>query len=94
MTKIAMSNIDHLTAQAELPDDLLPHYLLGRQLALELVLRELVAQLPAKERAALIARMRHESEAAIDRASGSGAELGVAHACDCGLACGLIQMGF
>lgn len=91
---MGMKNIDHLTAHTELPDALLPHYLLGRQLALELVLREVVAQLGSRERAALIARMRYESEAAIERASSSDAELGVLHASDCGLACGLIQMGF
>ena len=91
---MGMRNIDHLTAHTELPDKLLPHYLMGRQLALELVLREVVAQLPAKARGELIERMRYESDEAIRRASESGAELGVLHASDCGLACGLIQMGF
>lgn len=91
---MGMRNIDHVTAHTELPDKLLPHYLLGRQLALELVLREVVAQLPTKARGELIERMRYESDEAIRRASESGAELGVLHASDCGLACGLIQMGF
>jgi hypothetical protein len=89
-----MSNIDHVTAHTELPDHLLPHYLLGRQLALELVLRELVTQLPPGRREKLQERMRYESDCALQRASSAGAEMGVLHASDCGLACGLIQMGF
>lgn len=91
---MGMSNIDHITAHTELPDGLLPHYLLGRQLAMEAVLRELVGQLPADRRKEVIERMRWESESAIKRASESGAQVGVLHASDCGFACGLIQMGF
>lgn len=91
---MGMSNIDHMTAHTELPDKLLPHYLLGRQLAMELVLRELVGQLPPARRAELMQRMKWETESAIQRASDSGAETGVLHASECGFACGLIQMGF
>jgi len=89
-----MSNIDHVTAHTELPDHLLPHYLLGRQLALELVLRELVTQLPPGRREKLQERMRYESDCAMDRMANGSTEIGVLHASDCGFACGLIQMGF
>lgn len=63
------SNIDHLSAQAELDQFLFPHYLLGRQLALEQVMRELLQAVPPTVRANLIERLRVDIDLAMDRLS-------------------------
>ena len=92
---VKLSNIDAATAHMELEPAMLVHYLLGRQLAQEQVLRELVAQMPAARRAELTERLRYESDTALQRVGGQDpADMGVLHVSDCGYACGLIQMGF
>lgn len=90
-----MGLTDHYTAHLELPDALLNHYLLGRQLAMEQVLRELVTSLPNAKKQELIDHMRQESADAMDRVQATGrTQIKAIHASDCGYACGLVQMGF
>lgn len=50
-TKLPLSNIDEVTAQAELNGEMFSHYILGRCLAMEEVLKEVLKTLPAKRRA-------------------------------------------
>lgn len=85
-------NIGHQAAQAELNAAIFPHYLLGRQLALEEVVRELLLLTPVLERAALVDRLRFNADLAMVRI-----ESGIADphddAATCGYVCTLLQQG-
>lgn len=86
-------NIDHFAAQAELDAQLFPHYLLGRQLALEEVVREMVMTLPDAQRADFAKRLREASDIAMDRLQ-EGIDDNKDEAATCGYVCTLIQQGF
>lgn len=84
--------ISHQAAQAELNAALFPHYLLGRQLALEEVVRELLLLLPADKRSTLVEQLQFHADDAIERM-----EAGIADPQDdastCGYVCTLLQQG-
>lgn len=61
------SDIGHLAAQAELDSFLFPHYLLGRQLALEEVVRELLLSVEPTQRAEIVDRLTFNADQAMDR---------------------------
>lgn len=86
------NGIDHMAAQAELDALLFPHYLLGRQLALEEVVRELVLALPPKTRAGIVERLRLNVDVSMDRLSG-GIDDPADEAATCGYVATLIQQG-
>lgn len=85
-------NIGHQAAQAELNAAIFPHYLLGRQLALEEVVREMLLLLPAANRAQVVERLQFHADDAIERI-----EAGIAdqneRATTCGYVCTLLQQG-
>ena len=87
------SNVDHMAAQAELDHQLFPHYLLGRQLALEETVRELLLLVPDKTRFAIADRLRENADAAIQRLE-AGEEDAKSQAATCGYICTLLQQGF
>lgn len=64
-----LSNIDEHTVQLELDDVLFPHYVLGRNLALEAVVREIWAALPIKKRTEVVERLSDLADDAIARAT-------------------------
>ena len=95
-----LTNIDEHTAQLELDDVLFPHYVLGRNLALEAVVREIWAALPAKKRAEVVGRLAALGDDAIARAT-KQMDLGFdkvedakLHATDCGFAHTLLLQKF
>lgn len=88
------SNIDHLAAQAELDAALFPHYLLGRQLALEEVVRELILATPLETRAAIVDRLQWNANQAMERlTSGGGIADTKEEASACGYVATLLQQG-
>lgn len=86
------SNVDHLTAQAELDATLFPHYLLGRQLALEQVVRELFLAAPDDMRADIVDRLRFEADLSMERLT-EGIEDPKEEASTCGYVATLLQQG-
>lgn len=86
------NGIDHLAAQAELDALLFPHYLLGRQLALEEVVRELLLAAPSKTRAGIVERLRLNVDMSMDRLS-DGITDPTDEAATCGYVATLIQQG-
>lgn len=89
-----LSNVDHMTAQDELDQALLPHYLLSRQLAMEQVLRAIIADLPAKKRAALHELLSDEADAAMLRIRDEHPNADPKrHASDCGYVCAMLLAG-
>ena len=86
------SDIGHMAAQAELDALLFPHYLLGRQLALEEVVRELLLALPAGARAGIVDRLRVNADVGMDRLNEGVAEA-KEDAATCGYVCTLLQQG-
>jgi hypothetical protein len=88
-----LSNIDHQTAQSELDRDLFPHYVLGRQLALEETMRELILMLTPKQRAALADRLSLNAAIQMDRLT-DGIEDPKDHASTAGYVATLLQQGF
>lgn len=88
-----LSSVDHLAAQAELDATLFPHYLLGRQLALEQVVRELVMQLPAEVRDQIKENLRLTADSEIERLQDGIADQ-KDEAATCGYVCTILQQGF
>lgn len=86
------SDIGHLAAQAELNALLFPHYLLGRQLALEEVVRELLLAVPAKQRADIVDRLRFNADQGMERLT-DGIPDPKDEAATCGYVSTLIQQG-
>lgn len=84
--------ISHQAAQAELNAALFPHYLLGRQLALEETVRELLLALPDSARAAVVDRLTFHANEGIERIQDGIAD---PHddAATCGYVCALLQQG-
>lgn len=62
-TPSPLSSHDDATAQAELGPDLFPHYVLGRNLAMEEILRELWRALPARKRDEIADRLTQTADA-------------------------------
>ena len=90
-----MNNIDHRTAQIDLDDKLFPHYLLGRQLAMELALKAMVQALPPKKIAEIAANIQREADIGMSMLQNHPAEEDTQdHVARCGLVCALLQMGF
>jgi hypothetical protein len=58
-----LSNIDDATAQQDLNAEMFPHYILGRCLALEEMVKELWKALPAKKREEIAARIQADADA-------------------------------
>lgn len=87
-------SIDHLAAQAELDATLFPHYLLGRQLALEEVVRELLLATPLETRTAVVDRLQWNANQAMERlTSGAGIADTKEEASACGYVATLLQQG-
>lgn len=86
------SAIGHQAAQAELNAAIFPHYLLGRQLALEQTVRELVLLLTPEQRHTLVDRLRFDADLSMQRL-----QAGIADerddAATCGYICCLLQQG-
>ena len=85
------SAIGHQAAQAELNSTIFPHYLLGRQLALEQAVRELLQEASADVRARVLDRLRFDADLAIERLQ-TGIEDSRDDAATCGYVCALLQM--
>lgn len=85
-------NIGHQAAQAELDAALFPHYLLGRQLALEEVVRELLLGLAPEQRAELVDKMRFNADLAMQRLQDGIADP-KDDAATCGYVCTILQQG-
>lgn len=85
-------NIGHLAAQAELDALIFPHYLLGRQLALEETVRELLLATPVEERAELVDKLRFNADQAMRRLQDGIAD-SKDEAATCGYVCTLLQQG-
>lgn len=86
------SNVGHQAAQAELDALLFPHYLLGRQLALEEVVREVFLALPDDQRAEVASRLRFHTDLAMQKLN-AGIVDPKEDAATCGYACTLLQQG-
>jgi hypothetical protein len=86
------SGIDHLAAQAELDAFLFPHYLLGRQLALEEVVRELLLALPPAQRASIVENLRFNADMGMERLT-DGITDPKDEAATCGYVATLLQQG-
>lgn len=84
------ADIGHQAAQAELDTQLFPHYLLGRQLALEEVVREIFSTLPPDQRAQAADRLRFHTDLAMQRLSAGIADP-QEDAATCGYVCTLLQ---
>jgi hypothetical protein len=69
-----LSNIDEITAQAELDDKMLTHYVLGRCLAMEKVLRAVIDDLPESRRKKLRERFGWETDVEMRMAVDEGFE--------------------
>lgn len=87
-----LSNIDHFTAQAELDARLFPHYLLGRQLALEEVVRELLQAAPKDVRSKVLDTLHFQADQGMDRLRDGIADPQQA-ATDAGYVCTLLVIG-
>lgn len=86
------SDIGHMAAQAELDAAIFPHYLLGRQLALEEVMREVLMALPDATRSEIVDRLRTHADlgmAKLNEGIGEAKE----DAATCGYVCTLLQQG-
>lgn len=86
------SDIGHMAAQAELDAAIFPHYLLGRQLALEEVVRELLMAMPEAARADIVDRLRVHSDLAMAKLN-EGIGEAKEDAATCGYVCTLLQQG-
>ena len=86
------SDIGHMAAQAELDAALFPHYLLGRQLALEEVVRELLMALPEAAREDIVDRLRVHADLGMAKLNGGPIEP-KEDAATCGYVCTLLQQG-
>lgn len=86
------SDISHQAAQAELDERVFPHYLLGRQLALEETVREILLAVEPSARAEIVDRLRFNADQAIKRLQ-DGIEDYKDDAATCGYVCTLIQQG-
>lgn len=90
-----MTNIDDRTAQLELNAALFPHYVLGRQLAMEQVLRNVVMALPPKKFAEIKKTIQAEADIGLNLIQEHGDDDDTQeHASRCGFVCALVQMGF
>ena len=86
------SSIGHQAAQSELDARIFPHYLLGRQLALEEVVRELLQALPEEQRAEVASRLAFHTDLAMQRLN-AGIDDQQDDAATCGYVCTLLQQG-
>ena len=86
------SDIGHMAAQAELDAALFPHYLLGRQLALEEVVRELLMALPEAARENIVDRLRVHADLGMGKLN-EGIGDAKEDAATCGYVCTLLQQG-
>lgn len=86
------SNIDHFTAQAGLDAQIFPHYLLGRQLALEEVVKELLQAAPQNVREQVLDTMRFQADQGMDRMR-DGIEDPQERASTAGYVCTLLIIG-
>lgn len=86
------TSIDHQAAQAELDALLFPHYLLGRQLALEEALREILMAAPADTRASIVDQLRFNADCAIERLQQESNDP-KEDATTCGYICTILQLG-
>ncbi len=91
-TRQLPAGISHQAAQAELNAALFPHYLLGRQLALEETVRELLLQLDPDQRQAITDRLQFHADEAMERME-AGAASPAEDAATCGYICTLLQQG-
>lgn len=90
-----MQNIDHHAVQSELNDKLFPHYLLGRQLALEQVLKKVLEKLPAKNIKEIKKDLQWDLETRTEKVQEqSSLENTLEHVSDCGYVSALQQMIF
>lgn len=88
------SNIDHLAAQAELDATLFPHYLLGRQLAMEETMREILLALPLEVRGPIVERLQWNADFAMNRLTEApGITDPKEEASACGYVATLLQQG-
>ena len=86
------SDIGHMAAQAELDAALFPHYLLGRQLALEEVVRELLTSMPDAAREEVVDRLRVHADLGMAKLN-EGISEPKEDAATCGYVCTLLQQG-
>lgn len=90
-----MKETGHRNAQLELDEKLFPHYLLGRQLAMEEVLKAFVRALPPKKVAEIAALVQAETDLGMQEIQDHDPEDDTPdHVCQCGFVCALAQMGF
>lgn len=87
------NDIGHAAAQAELNAELFPHYLLGRQLALEQVVRELLLAVPDAQRRAMVDTLQFNADQAMARLR-DGIRDPKDESATCGYICTLLQQGF
>lgn len=86
------SDIGHMAAQAELDAAVFPHYLLGRQLALEEFMREVFLALPEPARTEIVDRLRVHADLGIAKLNEGEREV-KEDAATCGYVCTLLQQG-
>jgi hypothetical protein len=92
-----LSSVDDHTAQAELNSEMFSHYVLGRCLAIEEALKEVVAAMPAGKRAEITARIIGSSDDAMRELNDESTDPDTdpkRHVTKCGFVHTLLTLGF
>ncbi len=92
-----LSSTDDYTAQAELNSEMFSHYVLGRCLAIEEVLKEVVATIPKAKKAEITARIIGSSDAAMRELADENTDPETEpkrHVTKCGFVHTLLTLGF